>query len=93
MTRHGANEERLARIVIERPPQRANGLRERAIRDDDVGPDAIEDLAAADRRGAALDQQDQQIEIARNQRQAAAVPEQLPLAYGKDEFAEPIPIG
>ena len=45
MARHRANEDRLARIIVERPPQRANGLRQRAIRDDHVGPDAIEDVA------------------------------------------------
>jgi hypothetical protein len=93
VARDGANEVRLARIVAKRPPQRADRLRQRAIRHDDVGPDALEDLVAADRRWPALDQQHQQIDIAGNERQAAAVLEQLTPAHGQDEVAEPIPIG
>src|SRR5687767_4843634 len=46
VTRDRADEARLAWIVAERPSQGAHGLRQRAVRDDDVAPDAIENLAA-----------------------------------------------
>ena len=77
----------------ERAAQRPDRLRQRAVGDDHVRPDAIEDLAPGHRRLAALDQQDQQVEITRDERQAAIAPEQLPLAHRQDEVAEPIPIG
>jgi hypothetical protein len=42
---------------------RADRLAERAVRHDDVGPGAIEDLAAVHRLAAPLDQQEQKIEV------------------------------
>ena len=58
------------------PAQRANGLREGAVRDDDVAPDAIENLATVDGLASPLDEEDQQIEIARDQRHLLIVADQ-----------------
>ena len=71
VARHGPDEDGLARVVAQRAAQRADGLRERAVRDDDVAPDFVEDLAAGHTARPPLDQQDEQIEVARNQRQRA----------------------
>ena len=68
----------------------ADGLAQRAIRDNDVAPDAIEDVAAMHRLMPMLDQKDQQIEVARNQRLVAAVAKQHPAAGREDEFVEAI---
>ena len=78
VARDGADEARLARVVAERAADGAHGLAERALRHDDVGPDAIEDLAAMHRLAAALDQQEQEIEIPRDERHLASVPEEEP---------------
>ena len=43
VARDRAYELRRLRPVAQRPPDRANGLAERAVGDDDIGPDAIED--------------------------------------------------
>ena len=78
VARDGADEARLPRIVAERAADGAHGLAERALRHDDVGPGAIEDLAAVHRLAAALDQQEQEIEIPRDERHLASVPEEDP---------------
>ena len=56
----------------------------------DVAPDAVEDLAAMDRLAAALDEEDQQIEIAGDQRQLAPVADEHPAAGREDEVTETI---
>ena len=78
VARDGADEARLPRVVAERAPDGAHGLAERAVRHDHVGPGAIEDLAAMHRLAAALDQQEQEIEIPRDERHLASVPEEEP---------------
>ena len=69
MPRDRADVARLARVVAERPPNRADGLAERAVGHDDVVPDVVEDVATMHRLVPVLDEIDQQIEIARDQRQ------------------------
>ena len=81
VTRDRADEARLARIVVQCAAQRPNGLAQRTIRDDDVVPDAIEDLAAVYRFVATLDEEDEQIEVTRDERQFPAVAKQQPSAW------------
>ena len=80
VARDRADEARLPRVVAERAADGAHGLAERALRHDDVGPGAIEDLAAMHRLAAPLDQQEQEIEVPGDERHLASVPEeQAPL--------------
>ena len=58
--------------------------------DDNVGPDAIEDLLAADRTVALLDEQQKKIEIAGNERYLVLLA-QHPLRRREQEPAEAIP--
>ena len=85
-----ANEARLARIVAEHAADGANRLAERAVGDDDVGPDAVEDVAAVHRLAPALDQEDQQIEVARDERPFVPVAQEHAAPRRKDEIAEAI---
>ena len=70
--RNRADEARLARVVVEHAPDRADRLAQRAVGDDDVVPDRVEDVAAMDGFAAAFDEKDEQIEIARDERLLAA---------------------
>ena len=88
--RHGADEARLARVVAERAADGANRLAQRAVGDDDVAPDAIEDVAAMHRLVAVLDQEDEQIEIARDERLLAPVADEHAAPRREDELAEAI---
>ena len=63
MARHRADEPDLPRVVVEHPADRPDGLRQRAVGDDDVGPDAVEDLLPRHRTVALLHQQQQQVEV------------------------------
>ena len=76
VARDRADEARLPRVVAERAADGAHGLAERALRHDDVGPGAIEDLAAMHRLAAPLDQQEQEIEVPGDERHLAPVPEE-----------------
>ena len=51
-----------------------------AVRDDDVGPDAVEDVAAVNRLASLLDQEHEEIEIAGDERQLVSVAEEQPLS-------------
>ena len=64
---------RLARIVTEDTANRADGLTQRAVRDDDIAPDTVEDVAAMHRVAAPFDEEHEEIEVARNQRLFAAI--------------------
>ena len=66
--RHRAHELRIARIVAEASANRAHRLAQRAVRDDHVGPDAIENLLACDGAMTVRDEQDEQIEVTRDHR-------------------------
>jgi hypothetical protein len=76
VTRHRADELRLARIVAESPAERAYRLAQGAVGNDDILPDGIEDVAAMHRLVAALDQKDQEIEVPRDQAKLAAAAEE-----------------
>ena len=90
MAGDGADEDGLAGIVAERAAQRPHGLAERAVGDDDVAPDRVEDLAAMHRLAPALHEQDQQVEVARDEGDLAPVPQQEPARGGQDEVGEPV---
>src|SRR5205085_1660557 len=81
---------RLARIVAERSTDRSNRLAQRAVGDDDVGPHAVEDLAAMNGLVASLHKKDEQIEVPRNQRLLHAVADERPTPRGEDEIAEAV---
>ena len=70
--RDRAHEGGLARLVAERAPQAAHGLGERAVRDHDVAPHDVQDVAARHRLVPPLDEQDQEVEVARDERHLAA---------------------
>ena len=63
VARDRADELRRLRPVAQRAADRANGLAERAVGDDDIGPDAVEDLLARDRALSLGDEQDEEIEV------------------------------
>ena len=86
--RHGANEARLARVVAERAANRADRLTQRAVGDDDIVPDSIEDIAAVQRLVTTLDQEDEEVEVARDERQLEPVTDEKPSARRHNEIAE-----
>src|SRR4029453_12297760 len=57
----------LSRIVTERPAESTNCLAQCAVRHHHVAPHAIEDVAAMDGLVAALDQENQEVEITGNE--------------------------
>ena len=86
----GADESRLARIVAEGAAERADGLAQGAVGDDDVRPDAVENVAAVHRLVTSLDQEDEQIEIPRNQRHLAAIAQEKAALRREREITEPV---
>src|SRR4051812_49804498 len=90
VTRHRPHEPRLARVVTEHATDGADRLAERAVRDDDIRPDRIEDVAAMDRVAAPLDEEHQQIEIAGDQRLGPASAQEDASAWRQDEVVEPV---
>ena len=90
MARHRADEARAARVVAQRTADRANRLRQRAVGDDDVGPDPLEDVTTMHRFVAALDEEDEQVEVAGDERLLASVAQQQPATGREHEFGEPI---
>jgi hypothetical protein len=90
VTRDRADVAWLARVVAERAPQGSHGLAERAVRHDHVGPHAVEDQPAAHRFVPARYEQQQQVEIARDERHFAPVLEQQPPRGRQDERPEPV---
>jgi hypothetical protein len=85
-----ADEARFARIVAERPADRADGLAERALGHDDVAPHPIEDVAAVHGLVPVFDEVDEQIEIARDQRLLASLANEHPPLGRDDEITKPI---
>ena len=90
VARDRADEARLARIVAEGAAERPDGLAQRAVGDDDVRPDAIEDVAAVHRLVTPLDQQDEQVEIARDERHLAAFAQEEPAPRREREITEAV---
>ena len=62
----------------------------RFVQNDDVAPNAVENLAAMDGVASSLDEEDQQIEITGDQRELPTVADQQPLQCRKSEVTEPV---
>ena len=90
VARDRTNEARLARVVAERSADRANGLAQRAVGDDHVVPHTVEDVPAMHRLMPALDEKDEQIEIAGDEGPLAPALDEHPAPRRKDEIAEAI---
>ena len=90
MPRDGTDETRVARVVAKRDPQGPHRLRERAVGHDDVAPDAVEDLGAGNRVFAPFQEQQQKIEIARNQCNLGPVSRQRSASGRDDESGEAV---
>jgi hypothetical protein len=90
VARNRADVARLARVVVERAPDGADGLGERAVRDDHVAPDRAHDLAAVHGLVAPLDQQHQQVEVPRDQRHVVPAAREAPLVRRQSERAEAV---
>jgi hypothetical protein len=80
MAGYGANEPRLARVIDERATNGANGLAQRAVRDDDVAPDTIENVTAMHGLAATLDEEHEQIEVTGDESQLASIADEHPAA-------------
>ena len=86
-----AHELRVARVVAQRAPDRPHGLAEGAVRDDDVSPDAVEDLLAGDRSVPLGEEQHEQIEVARDHRHVGIAAAHLAVRGRDEKDAESIP--
>ena len=91
VTRHGPDEPGFARVVFERPPQRADRLRQRAVGYDHLGPHLREDGTLRDGLPAAADEQVEEIEIPRDQRKHDTVSPQHALPRRQHELAKAKP--
>ena len=80
----------LARIVSEDSANGANGLAQCAVRNNNVAPDAIEDVPAMHRLMASFDEKDEQIEVARDERLLLAGAHEDPTPGREDEITETI---
>ena len=85
---HGSDEHRFSGIVLKCPAKRADGLAQRAVRHDDVGPDAIENQLAVHGFVPVLDQEDEEVEVARNERLLNAFAQQHSPAGRQHEVCE-----
>jgi hypothetical protein len=63
MAGHRTNEARLSRIVSKHATDCPDGLAQRAVRHDDVGPDAVEDVAPVYGFGPPLDEELKKVEV------------------------------
>ena len=90
MARHRAHETRLAGIVAEDPADCPDSLAQGAVGDDDIAPDAIEDVAAMHGLAAPLDEKHKQVEIPRDERLLAPVADEQAASRRQDEFVETI---
>src|SRR5262245_53678109 len=88
--RYRADEAGLARVVAERPADRADGLAQRTVRDDNVLPDVIEEIAPMHRFVPVLDEVHEEVEIAGDESQLDALARQRPAPRRNDELTEPI---
>lgn len=91
MTGHGADKSGFARLIAEDAADGADGLTQGTVGDDDVTPDAIEDVPAMHRFAAPLDQKHEQVEVAGNERLFAPVAEQQASPWRESEVVETIP--
>ena len=75
VTRDGPDEDALA-VLAERAPQRPHRLGESAVGDHHVRPHAVEDLLAVQGHRPLLDEQEQQVEVSRDERHLPRRPEE-----------------
>ena len=85
-----AHELRIARIISKAPPDRPHRLAQGAVRDDDVAPDAIEDLLARHRPVPFGDQEHEQVEVPRDHRHVVVAAPDDAVCGRDDERAEPV---
>ena len=90
VARYGADESRLAGVIAERAAERPDRLAQCAIGYDDIAPDPFEDLPPMHGLVATLDEKDQEVEVARDERQLASVADEQSSARGEDELVEPV---
>ena len=90
VARHRPDEPQRARVFAERAAERAHGLAQRAVADDDVGPGLIDDLAPVDRFVPALDEEDEHVEVTRDDRHLGPATQQKPAPRRDDELAEAV---
>ena len=90
MTGDRTDEARLARVVAKRSADRADGLAQRAVGDDDVVPHAVEDVPAMHRFTSAFYEKNEQIEVARDEGPLVAAVDEHPAPRREDEIAEAI---
>jgi hypothetical protein len=68
-------------VVAEHATNGADGLAQRAVRDDGVGPDAIEDVPPMDGLMTMFNEKDEEIEVSRNERLRRLTAQQQPPAW------------
>ena len=90
VARDRANKPWLARVVAQRPADRANGLTQRTVGDDDVVPHAVEDVAPVYGFMPPLDEKHEQIEITGDERLLEPLADQGAATRREDEIAEAI---
>ena len=84
------DELRILGSIGQAPSQRSDRLCERAVRNDDVAPDLVEDLVAAHRLAPSSNEQYEQIEIAGYQRNLAVAVQEEARSQIDREVVEPI---
>jgi len=90
MPRYCAHKTRLSRIVAKHAADRPDGLAQRAVRHDDVGPDAIEDVAPVYCFGSPFDEEQKQVKVPGDERLLLPVTQEEPTAWRENEFAEAV---
>jgi len=90
MARYCAHKTRLSRIVAKHAANRPDGLAQRAVRHDDVGPDAIEDVAPMYGFGPPFDEEQKKVEVPGYERLLLPVAQEQPATGREHEFAEAV---
>jgi len=88
MPRHRPDEPRIPRVVTERASKRADRLRQRPIGDDDVAPHFGKNRVFGHGISPSADQQNQEIEVFRNEWHRLPVPQQESLTRRDHELGE-----
>jgi hypothetical protein len=87
---YGADEDGRLTAIAERPPDGADRLRQRAVRDNHIGPHAVEDLLPAHGAMPLFEQEEEEIEVSRNDADHLVLPAQHPPRRRDQEGAEAI---
>ena len=85
---HRTDEGRLARIVAQRASEDPDRLAQSTVADHHVAPDRVEELMSRHRLVPPLDEQDEQVEAARDQRQLPTVADERPAGGGQGVTGE-----